>query len=201
MKRLVGILVLSFVGVGCGGAPPEQTGETEEAARVCPFLVPFCPAECKLVGGCPQRCHCPQGFIQCGDNNVCNPQQTCCVGQPFPVPTCIDGTICPISRREYKTDINYLGQRDREKLAADLLKFKLATYRYKPGVSDGESHLGFIIDDVAPSPAVAPTGSHVDLYGYTTMAVAALQQQSLEIAQMQKEIAALRAELARASRR
>jgi hypothetical protein len=25
----------------------------------CPFLVPFCPAECHLDHRCPARCHCP----------------------------------------------------------------------------------------------------------------------------------------------
>jgi hypothetical protein len=197
MNKLV--VVMAFVGIGCGGGV-EPVGQTEEAAKACPFLIPFCPEDCHLDNACPAKCHCPEGFTQCGDNNFCNPQQTCCVGQPFPVPTCINGDICPISRREYKTDISYLGARERSTLAADLMKFRLATYRYKPGVADGESHLGFIIDDVAPSPAVAPTGSHVDLYGYTTMAVAALQQQQAQIAQLQKEVAALRTELARKHR-
>ena len=25
----------------------------------CPFLIPFCPAECHLDHKCPTRCHCP----------------------------------------------------------------------------------------------------------------------------------------------
>ena len=61
--------------------------------------------------------------------------------------------------------------------------------------------LGFIIDDVGPGPSVAPNGQTVDLYGYTSMAVATLQVQAQEIAELKAELAALKAELARRKHR
>src|SRR5439155_22412171 len=62
-------------------------------------------------------------------------------------------------------------------------------------------HLGFIIDAVGASPAVAADGGHVDLYGYTSMAVGAIQAQQRRIDALTREVAALRAELARLRRR
>ncbi|MGH7896283.1 MAG: hypothetical protein ACREQL_16575, partial [Candidatus Binatia bacterium] len=56
--------------------------------------------------------------------------------------------------------------------------------------------LGFIIDDVGTSPAVAADGGHVDLYGYTSMAVAAIQAQQKRIEALEREVAALRRALA-----
>jgi hypothetical protein len=196
MNRFIAIFALSLVGVGCGGEPPTETGEATAEVKACPYLVPLCPDGCKLEGHCPKTCHCPEGWTACG-NSYCDPKQTCCVGMPFIEPTCWGGNICPISRREYKTDIDYLDAGARERLAGELLKFRLATYQYKPGVADGERHLGFIIDDVGQSPAVAPSGERVDLYGYTSMAVAALQTQAQQIARLEHEVASLRSQLAR----
>ena len=65
--------------------------------------VPFCPPECHLDGACPPKCHCAGGVRPCG-SGFCPAHQTCCVGQPFPDHGCIDGDICPISRRKYKTE-------------------------------------------------------------------------------------------------
>ncbi len=36
---------------------------TAEGPPICPFLVPFCPAQCHLDHACPQRCHCPGGKV------------------------------------------------------------------------------------------------------------------------------------------
>ena len=52
-------------------------------------------------------------------------------------------------------------------------------YRYKDGPE--RQHLGFIIEDVEPSPSVDSQHDQVDLYGYTSMAIAALQEQHHEI--------------------
>ena len=49
--------------------------------------------------------------------------------------------------------------------------------------------------DVGQSPAVSPDGTTVDLYGYASMAVAAIQAQEREIAALKGEVAALRHEL------
>jgi hypothetical protein len=114
-----------------------------------------------------------------------------------------NGGMCPISRRAAKRNIHYLGDQDRARLRDQLLELKLATYEYAlPGLPDG-AHLGFIIDDVGhESPSIAADGDHVDLYGYASLAVAAIQAQAREIAVLQRELAVLRAELesARTSR-
>lgn len=105
------------------------------------------------------------------------------------------GGRCPISRRAYKDDIKYLGDAELQRLYDELLKFRLATYRYKAPEASSQTHLGFIIDDVGPGPAVASDGDHVDLYGYASMAVAAVQTQARQIAQLQQEVETLKAQL------
>jgi hypothetical protein len=105
--------------------------------------------------------------------------------------------VCPISRREAKTDIAYLDDTALDRMLAEIRRVRLATYRYKGETSRGANRLGFIIDDLGPSPAVAADGGHVDLYGYTSMAVAAIQAQQRRIDALEREIAALRDELAR----
>lgn len=98
---------------------------------------------------------------------------------------------CPASTAAAKDDIAYVTDGDAEHLRDALMKMPLATYRYK---NDPVTHLGFIIEDVpTQSPAVLPTRDRVDLYGYVTMAVAALQRQNKEIAALKAEVAQLKA--------
>jgi hypothetical protein len=54
-----------------------------------------------------------------------------------------------------------------------------------------------MIDDVGGSQAVDAQRDMVDLYGYTSLAVAALQTQAREIQTLRKEIAEIKAALAR----
>ena len=119
---------------------------------------------------------------------TCKPGATCCSGVPLPQPTCFDNGACPVSQRKHKKDITYLTESDRERLTDDLLRFPLATYRYKSESGVDREHLGFIIDDVAPSPAVQQSGERVDMYGYQTMTVAALQTQARELAALRREL-------------
>ncbi len=127
---------------------------------------------------------------ECDPADDCNRLLTCATSDPT------HGGMCPISRRRYKEDIQYLSPADVKRLHAEVLELRLAHYRYNlPGAST-DSRLGFIIDDVvAPIPAVAPDGDTVDVYGYTSMAVAALQEQAREIDQLKHEVARLRQEL------
>ena len=131
----------------------------------------------------------------CG-TTVCGPSQTCCSGVPLPEPTCYNENICPISQREHKKDIAYLGEVDRQRLSEELLGIPLATYRYTSESKEERAHLGFIIDDIAPSPAVVASGERVDMYGYATMSVATLQIQAREIAALRRELEALQREVA-----
>lgn len=96
------------------------------------------------------------------------------------------------SRRATKEDVRYLDRAELERLHAALLEMKLAHWRYR-NEEAGSSHLGFIIDDVEPSPAVSDGhGDTVDLYGYASMAVAAIQMQAHEIEDLKREVASLR---------
>ncbi len=133
----------------------------------------------------------------CG-TQICTASQTCCSGMPLPEPKCFDGANapCPVSQRKMKKDITYLSEQDKQRLSDELMSFPLATYRYKTESAADREHLGFIIDDVAPSPAVLPSGERVDLYGYSTMTVATLQVQARQIAELRREVEDLRRELA-----
>jgi hypothetical protein len=103
------------------------------------------------------------------------------------------GGACPVSRAKYKTDIQYLSAGERAKLADDVQSIPLVRYRYKDGPE--RQHLGFIIEDVEPSPGVDSAHDQVDLYGYTSMAVAALQEQHREIEALKREVESLKARL------
>jgi hypothetical protein len=98
---------------------------------------------------------------------------------------------CPISRRSYKTDIHYLEPDELAHFQREVLNMKLATWRYKHDAT--KERLGFIIDDEEGSVAVDGKRDMVDLYGYTSLAIAALQLQSREIAALKQELAELRA--------
>jgi len=102
--------------------------------------------------------------------------------------------VCPISRRDAKRDVIYLGDADLDRMLAEIRRVRLATYRYKGEPALGPSHLGFMIDDLGASPAVGSDGAHVDLYGYASMAVAAIQAQQRRIEALEREVAALRNE-------
>ncbi|MEB2284292.1 MAG: hypothetical protein B6D46_04330 [Polyangiaceae bacterium UTPRO1] len=95
------------------------------------------------------------------------------------------------SRRAVKTDVAYLTRAETRRLHDELVAYRLAKYRYAASSTSSATHLGFIIDDVPQSPAVAASGDRVDLYAYTSMAVAALQTQAREIAQLQRAVAKL----------
>ncbi len=163
-------------------------GACERKNGKCGWTIVTCPAP-EAGAGTP-----------CGDH-ACSPSQTCCSGMPFAEPTCINGTICPISQAKMKKDISYLSESQMRELSSELMDFRLATYRYKSESAQEREHLGFIIDDVSPSPAVMASGERVDMYGYQTMAVAALQVQAREIAELRKEVRSLKRELNVATKR
>jgi hypothetical protein len=100
-----------------------------------------------------------------------------------------NGGQCPESRARVKRDIAYVSDADRRALHDAVVHLPLASYRYKID-PEGASHLGFIIDDIEPSPAAR--GDRVDLYGYLSMAVAAIQVQQQELDSLRSELQALR---------
>jgi hypothetical protein len=102
---------------------------------------------------------------------------------------------CPISRARYKKDITYLPESELHRVHGDLMAMRLATWRYTSEPATAREHLGFIIDDSPASPAVAASGDQVDLYGYTSMAVAAAQVQDKRLDALERELQALREEV------
>jgi hypothetical protein len=124
---------------------------------------------------------CSPAGATCDPGDDCNRRLLCTSTDPT------RGGMCPISRRAAKEQIEYLSEVDAQRLSDALMKFRLATYQYKAQASP-ERHLGFIIDDVEPSAAVDPGRDMVDLYGYMSMAVAALQAQNREIEGLKKQI-------------
>jgi hypothetical protein len=99
---------------------------------------------------------------------------------------------CPVSRRDFKRDIERLDQEDLERIYDELRKIQLSTYHYKTDATGTPRHLGFIIDDTRTPYPINADGMSVDLYGYMSMSVAAIQIQSREIEALRAEVAALR---------
>jgi hypothetical protein len=103
------------------------------------------------------------------------------------------------SSRRFKEDIAYASPSELEQLKEALVKVRLATFRYKQG--DKARHLGFIIEDSPDIPASDVARSRVDLYAYTSMAVAALQVQARQIEQLEAEVDVLSNEVENLSAR
>jgi hypothetical protein len=129
---------------------------------------------------------------KCDPQNDCNALLVCASSDPTMRPG-----GCPISRARFKQDIRYLSPTDLARYRDELLAMKLATWRYKH--DPAKQRLGFIIDDNEGSAAVDGQRDLVDLYGYTSMAVATIQLQARQIAGLEREIAALKKDLARRS--
>jgi hypothetical protein len=92
----------------------------------------------------------------------------------------------------FKRDIERLDDRGLERIYEQLRQIQLTTYQYKSAPADSPRRLGFIIDDTKTPYPTNPDGMSVDLYGYMSMAVAAIQVQSKEIEALRAEVARLR---------
>src|SRR6185503_8953559 len=109
---------------------------------------------------------------QCDPINDCNALLVCATSDPKEQP---GGGAIFLDR--YKHDIRYLPEDELRRVHDDLVATPIATWRYNHEGQAGREHLGFIIDNNPKSPAVADGGQQVDLYGYASMAVAAIQVQ------------------------
>ena len=153
---------------------------------------PVCQGYTPKDGGAPcstERAGEPCAAVgqQCDPRDDCNRQIVCATSDPTR-----DPGGCPISRRAEKRDIIYLGPEELARIQLQVRTLKLATYRYRFQRDNAPRRLGFMIDDQPGSPAVDPERDMVDLYGYTSMAVAALQAQAQEIETLQREVTELR---------
>jgi hypothetical protein len=100
---------------------------------------------------------------------------------------------CPISARRFKRDVRYLTDEEREAVAREVHGIRLARYRY---LGSDVPRLGFILEDDPPAAAVDRDRDMVDLYGYSSLAVAALQVQERRIDALEREVRELRRVLA-----
>jgi hypothetical protein len=125
---------------------------------------------------------------KCDPVDPCNALLVCSASDPK---TQTGG--CPVSRASFKSDIHYLTREELEAYYAELKGIRLATYRYR--AAGERKHLGFLIDDQKPGVTIDPDRDQVDLYSYTSLAVAALQVQAERIAALEGEVDRLRREL------
>lgn len=149
-----------------------------------PDGVPPCTAE-QMEG-----LACDAEGVTCDPMSDCNALLVCATEDPKQQPG-----GCPISRARFKTDIEYLGAADLERHAADLQSLRLATYRYRQAPADAPPRLGIILEDNEQGIWVDARHDRVDLYGYASLAVAALQVQQRQIAALQAEVERLSAQL------
>jgi len=147
-----------------------------------------------IDGGAPAEGDaCDEAGASCDPVDYCNALMTCAAEDPK------DQTGgCPVSKAEHKRDIDYLSPEELAAVQSELMAMKLATWSYTDESPDA-TRLGFIIDDQtvggSGSPAVRPDGERVDLYGYTSMTVAALQSQAAQLEAQAAQVAALEARL------
>ena len=81
-------------------------------------------------------------------------------------------------------------------MADTALSMKLARWRYRESAGDDRrEHFGIILEDTPGAPAVAADGLHVDLYGYTSMVLAAAQQEHRNVVRLERELDELRSEV------
>lgn len=161
--------------LGCGD--PVCGGHTPEPG------VDACTTE---MEGAP----CTVPAATCDPVNDCNAHLLCTDSDPTQQPG-----GCPVSRARFKHDIRYLPDAELERVRDDVLATRIASWRYNHEDPSAREHLGFIIDDNPESPSVARSGNHVDLYGYMSMAVAAIQVQDRQLRALEQETKALREEL------
>jgi len=177
-------IVLSIV--GCG---PEPTLSSTCGDPACEGYsgpvegVPTCAEEGLVEGDV-----CSEEGIVCDLEDDCNRQLICS--------TDYSTDDCPVSKAKYKRNIVYIDSAKSQSLADDVYNMKIAEWQYTKEAAEHKEHLGFIIDDNPNSPAVHANGEQVDLYGYTSMAVVAIQQQQAQIERLEKRIAELEKQLA-----
>lgn len=157
----------------------------------------------------PADMRCPPGIPNLGTPCGMEGQQCVYGCEENMARTCRDGVWvastapggCPISTRRAKRDIRYLSPEEIDALAEQVCATRLATYEYTDPALAGRRRLGFILEDQENSFAVDPEHSQVDLYGYTSMLVAAVQAQSRRIEALERQVARLRQASERTHRR
>lgn len=196
-----------MLAAGCSGGGSDKTGSTGDshAAELRWYSTCGDPA-CSGYSGpfegiaaCTTEAEgdpCSSEGAQCDPVSDCNALMVCAEEDPKQ-----QTGGCPISRAAHKRDITYLDAASRKEASDKALSMQLATWRYAWETGSDKEHLGFIIDDLGPAPADSPAvregGQTVDLYGYTSLVLAAIQEQQAEIERLKAEVAALSESCAR----
>ena len=101
------------------------------------------------------------------------------------------------SSREYKKDIEKVPADEIKQMLDGIMSMDLSTYRYKQEFGgDGQTRLGFIAEEM-PGEVLSSDGKAVDMYALLSYTIGAIQQQQREIAEvaaLQEENRALRAQ-------
>ena len=192
LASLVLPVLAGSVLTGCGGTDPTPT--TSKWYFTCGD--PVCRGYTALAG--VPKCttekagdSCTAGAAECDPVDSCNRRLRCATSDPTMQPG-----GCPISRRSAKTDIQYLSATDLQRYADEVMKMKLATFKYRAG---GPQRLGFMIDDqgdrTGKSMSVDAERDMVDLYGFTSMAVATLKVQQQQIQGLEHKLDELSSQL------
>ena len=192
LASLVLPVLAGSVLTGCGGTDPTPT--TSKWYFTCGD--PVCRGYTALAG--VPKCttekagdSCTAGAAECDPVDSCNRRLRCATSDPTMQPG-----GCPISRRSAKTDIQYLSATDVQRYADEVMKMKLATFKYRAG---GPQRLGFMIDDqgdgTGKSMSVDAERDMVDLYGFTSMAVATLKVQQQQIQGLEHKLDELSSQL------
>ena len=199
----IAILLATGPLLSCGGGNASMAEATPQAAALNWYSTcgdPVCSGYAGPFAGEPlcttQKAGdgCPTAGAQCDPQNQCNARLVCAAKDPK-----LQVGGCPVSRAQYKRDIRYLSDAQKAQIHAEVQRLRLATYRYRGAGPEAPQRLGFLIDDVERSAsstlgrsAVDAERDQVDLYGYTSMVVAALQVQAAQIEALQAEVKALR---------
>jgi len=178
-----------YAGLGCrctncddGPAPQCEGPLTWHCDR--PNVDPDCPHARPTVG---ESCGAEGHFCDYG----CQPNASReCQGGKWVEASKPGG--CPVSTRRAKREIRYLTASRRARIARQALGLRLATYKYR-GRPAGRTHLGFILEDAPSSFASDMRSKQVDLYAFTSMVLALAKQQQQQIADLRRQLAALRA--------
>ena len=151
----------------CGDPVCQENGHRETELVPCDGQAPGQP--------------CAEPGTQCDPVNDCNSHYVCTTVDPR-------GTEfgCPISRAEFKSNIHYVTLEERARLANEILGFRIATWQYIE--NPGPQRLGFIIEDHEPSAAIRSERNQVDTYAYSTMILAAVQEQQAQILALQQQV-------------
>lgn len=180
-KRFCAALLLVLLAPACNRDDDESSWFLTCGDPVCsgyqpPAGVPRCTSE---VAGLA----CPIEGARCDPADECNRLLVCAESDPR-----VGG--CPISSRRFKRDVQYLTDAEREDCARQVSTIRLARYRY---LGSDEPRLGFVLEDDPPAASVDRGRDMVDLYGYSSLAVAALQVHERRIEALEREVRELRA--------